>query len=106
MIASVFARRLPWLTITSEGTPVEPEVGINAARSASAEGAGENDCAGQGWKVPSIAGRPFAFAQSNPNRLATHIALARALLNSASPEFASARPSTRTGTNPANMAPR
>ena len=33
IIASVLAIRFPWLTLTNRGTPVDPEVAINAARS-------------------------------------------------------------------------
>src|SRR5229473_8558340 len=105
-IASVFALKLPWLTITNRGAPVEPEVGIKTARSSSAHGAGGNECAGRAPKLPSICVTPLFVAQSQRTLLATHTAFARALAKSESPEVARARSSTGTGTNPAYMAPR
>ena len=47
MMASVLAIRFPWLTMTKRGTPVEPEVAINAARSESSQAAGGVIC----WHV-------------------------------------------------------
>src|SRR6266481_506167 len=78
-IASVFALKLPWLTITSLGIPVEPEVGIKTARSSSLHGVGRNELAGRASKLPSICLTPFFLAQSQRTPLATHTAFARAL---------------------------
>src|SRR5882724_10288240 len=78
-MASVFALKLPWLTITSRGTPVEPEVGIKTARSSSLHGAGGNECAGRASKMPSICVTPFFIAQSQWTPLQIHMAFARAL---------------------------
>src|SRR5712664_4099439 len=105
-IASVFALKLPWLAITSRGTPVEPEVGIKTARSSSVHGAGRNELAGRAPKLPSICVTPFFLAQSQWTPLPTHTAFPRALARIDSPEVASARSSTSTGTSPAYMAPK
>src|SRR6266478_8351850 len=105
-IASVFALKLPWLTITSRGTPVEPEVGIKTARSSSAHGAGRSESAGRGSKLPSICATPFFRAQSQRTPLSTHTAFARALVKRVSPEVARVRSSASTGTNPAYIAPK
>src|SRR5271157_5492 len=106
MMASVLAIKLPWLTITSLGAPVEPEVGINAASSFSADGAGRSESTGRGSKFPSSWGNPFFLAQSQRTRLPVHAAFACAFAKTKSPEFASVRSSTSTGTQPAYIAPR
>src|SRR5260370_22688589 len=105
-IASVFALKLPWLTITSCGTPVEPEVGIKTAISSSLHGTGRNESAGRASKLPSTCVTPFFLAQLQWTPLATHTAFARALAKIDSPVVASARSSTSTGTNHAYMAPK
>src|SRR5260370_36052383 len=87
-IASVFALKLPWLTITSCGTPVEPDVGIKTARSSSVHGAGRNELAGRAPKLRSICVTPFFRAQSQGTPLATHTAFPRALARVDSPEDA------------------
>src|SRR4029077_15258552 len=85
-IASVFALKLPWLTITSRGIPVEPEVGIKTARSSSAHGAGRKESAGRASKLPSICAMPFFLAQSQRIPLPIHNAFARAFAERVSPE--------------------
>src|SRR5258708_7901557 len=101
MTASVLAIKLRWLTITSRGTPVDPEVGIRAAKSFSPRDEASSESAGQGSKLPSIRGKPFFRAQSHCTGLDVQAAFALAFLTIASPEAACVRSSTSTGTHPA-----
>jgi len=52
---SVFALKLPWLTITSRGAPVEPEVGIKTARSSSLHVPAATSAQGERQKCPRSA---------------------------------------------------
>jgi hypothetical protein len=106
MIASVLAIRLPWLTFTSRGAPVDPEVVMRAARSSSLQRAGAAASQPARDGRPSSSPSPQRAAQSPPVPRSLHTARARVLRASASPEPASVLSLTGTATNPPNIAPR
>src|SRR4029077_13706014 len=106
MIASVLAIRFPWLTFTSRGVPVDPEVAISAASSSSRHGAAGvvPELAGPGG--PASCTSPQRAAQSSGAPRSVQTARAPALRASASPEVASVLSLVGTATNPPNIAPR
>src|SRR6516162_1049993 len=106
MIASVLAIRLPWLTCTRRGSPVDPEVAISAASSSSPQLAAGVAPGPEGRGLPSSCVSPQREAQSPGVPRSVHCARARVLRTSASPEPASAVSFTGTATNPPNIAPR
>src|SRR5215471_15135742 len=105
MMASVFEIKLRWLTLTSRGIPVEPEVGINAANSSSLREQGTTESGKHGSHKPANSGRPFLRAQSHWFDLELHAALAPAFWNTKSPDAACVRSSRSIGTIPAYIAP-
>src|ERR1700747_1317657 len=105
MIASVLAIRLPWLTFTSRGVPVDPEVAMSAASSSSRHaGAVAPDAARRG--APASCTSPQRAAQSAGAARSVQTPRAPALRASTSPEVASAPSFVGTATNPPNIAPR
>src|SRR6516164_3231916 len=106
MIASVLAIRLPWLTLTSLGSAVDPEVAMRAAGSSSLHAAGAGVAVPLSRGAPSRAFSPQRDAQSPCRPLSDHTAVARVLRASASPVVASVLSLTGTATSPPNTAPR